>query len=147
MISLKDYASKNNISYEAVRQQVKRFEKELVGHITQVGRTRFLDDEAERFLDERRKTNPVVVLERSKDEEVERLEQENKMLLLKVAKLQDELIEEKEQVKVLQGEKIALLEEQKHLPPVEDLQRKIEELTEQVELEKSKSWWDKLRRK
>lgn len=147
MISMKDYASENNVSYEAVRQQVKRYKNELEGHIIQVSRTRYLDEEAVAFLDERRKKNPVVVMERTKDEEVERLEQENKMLLLKVAQLQEDLLKEKDQVKVLQGEKIALLEEQKNQPSIEQLQEQVDTLKAQVELEQRKSWWDKLRGK
>lgn len=49
-------------------------------------------------------------MESGKDEEIQRLEMENKALLLKVAELQEALLKEKDQVKLLQNEKIELLE-------------------------------------
>ena len=44
MISIRDYAKKNNVSYEAIRKQVKRYENELRGHIIKKSRTQFLDN-------------------------------------------------------------------------------------------------------
>lgn len=44
MVSIRDYAKMNNVSYEAIRQQVKRYEDELNGHIIKQNRTQFLDD-------------------------------------------------------------------------------------------------------
>ena len=100
MISLKDLAHQNGVSYEAVRQQVKRYAVELTGHIFVEGRTQFLDDFAVEFLEGKRKSNPVIVYESDKDEEIERLQEENKALLLrlsekqeKIEQLQDRLIE------------------------------------------------------
>lgn len=49
-ISLKDYANELGISYEAVRQQVNKKQAELEGHIKNIGKTRFLDEEARRIL-------------------------------------------------------------------------------------------------
>ena len=49
-------------------------------------------------------------MESSKDDEIKRLVGENKALLLKVASLQEQLILEKENVQLLQNEKIELLE-------------------------------------
>lgn len=112
VISLKDYAKQKNITYEAVRKQVNRFRNELNGHIHFVGRTQYLDNDAICFLDERRKQNPVVVLQTDKDDEIQRLYNENKALLLKVAELQESLIRENEEVKALQQEQIGLLQAQ-----------------------------------
>lgn len=113
MISIKDYAKSQNVSYEAVRKQVNRYKKDLEGHIYKVGRTQHLDDKAVEFLDSKRMENPVVVIKTSKDEEIQRLSDENKTLLMKIAELQDLLLQEKDNVKLLQQEKIALLEEKK----------------------------------
>ena len=110
MISIKDYAYQKNISYEAVRQQVKRYEKQLGEHVVKVGRTKYLDEEAVAFLDDKRKKNPVIILEQNKDDELEQLKNENKALLLKVAELQEALLNEKDKVEMLREEKIALLE-------------------------------------
>lgn len=111
MISLKDYAKSKNVSYEAIRKQVSRYKVELEGHITKQNRTQYLDDEAVAFLDQKRAENPIVIIESGKEEEIERLTAENKALLLKVAELQDKLLQEKDMVKQLQTEKIELLEQ------------------------------------
>lgn len=110
MISLKEYAKKKNISYEAVRKQVNRYRDELGEHLSKQGRTQFLDEEAEQFLDDKRAANPVIIVEHDKDEQIEQLKAENKNLLLKVAALQEQLLQEKDNVKMLQQEKIELLE-------------------------------------
>ena len=110
MISIKDYAKEHNITYEAVRKQIKRYQKELDGHISKVNRTKFLDDFAVEFLNEKRKNNPVVIIEANKDEQIQRLNEENKALLMKIAELQEQLLKEKDNVKLLQEEKIKLLE-------------------------------------
>lgn len=113
MISIKEYAKSKGVSYEAVRKQVARYEKELKDHVKKVNRTKYLDDEAVAFLDEKRADNPIIIMESSKDEEIQRLYDENKMLLMKVAELQEALLREKDEVKLLQNEKIELLEAKK----------------------------------
>lgn len=110
MVSLKEYAKNKGVSYEAVRKQVNRYKDELKGHISKVNRTQYLDEEAVVFLDSKRAESPIIIMESGKDEEIQRLEMENKALLLKVAELQEALLKEKDQVKLLQNEKIELLE-------------------------------------
>lgn len=127
MVSLRDYAKQKCVSYEAVRKQVKRYSKDLEGHIQKNGRTQFLDDEAVAFLDSKRQENPVVLLQADKDEELERLRNENKALLLKVTELQDALLKEKDNVKTLQAEKIELLE-----------------MSRQQEAAGKQRWWQRL---
>ena len=67
MVSIRDYAKMNNVSYEAIRQQVKRYEDELNGHIIKQNRTQFLDDVAVDILDQHRKENPVVIINKDTD--------------------------------------------------------------------------------
>lgn len=112
VISLKEYARNNNISYEAVRQQVVRYASELEGHIIKDGRQQFLDEEAVSFLDEKRKKNPVIIYQASKDEEIERLEEENKALLIKLAQVQEQLLGAQTQIAQLKdvSAKVVLLE-------------------------------------
>lgn len=110
MVSLKEYAKNKGVSYETVRKQVNRYKDELKGHISKVNRTQYLDEEAVAFLDSKRAESPIIIMESGKDEEIQRLEMENKALLLKVAELQEALLKEKDQVKLLQNEKIELLE-------------------------------------
>lgn len=111
MVTLKEYASSKGCSYEAVRKQVNRYKKELDGHISKVGRTQYLDEDAVIFLDSKRASNPIIVLENGKDEEIKRLNEENKRLLIKIADLQDALLQEKDQVQELQEQKMKLLEQ------------------------------------
>lgn len=93
VMSIKNYAKARNISYEAARQQVKRYADELDGHITRQNRTQYLDDFAVELLDEHRQQSPVVVINQDKDEELEKLRDENKALMQRVMLLQGELIE------------------------------------------------------
>ena len=137
VISLKDYAKQNNISYEAVRKQVVRYADELGAHIIRDGRQQFLDDEAVAFLDAKRQKNPVAIIQMDKDERIEALEEENKILLKKLNLVQDELIKEKDKVQTLLDEKreeIKLLEVQNA-----DLSAEKENLVLEVQEEKETS--------
>ena len=103
MISFKEYATEHRISYEAVRKQVSRYEKELAGHIEKRNRKQYLDDYAVKFLDERRNSNVVAVLSDDKNEAArnEELQEENKQLLYKIAQLEEQLRDaEKDQGKM-----------------------------------------------
>ena len=110
MISMKDYAEQKGISYEAVRRSVNRYKEELEGHIVVQNRSKFLDDEAVAFLDSKRQQSPIVIINQDKNEELERLRNEKEALLIKIAELQDALLQEKDKVAVLQEKNIALLE-------------------------------------
>ena len=109
MITLRDYANQKSISYEAVRRQIKRYSSELEGHITKQGRTRFLDDEAVSFLEEHRQDNAVSV--QNNIASLAKLEEENKMLLQKIAALQEMIISRDETIKQLQADKMQMLED------------------------------------
>lgn len=91
MISLKEYAAKNKISYEAVRKQVVRYKKELGPHLVKVDKTQYLDDEGETFLNERRSKNPVVVEQKDKNEQIEELEKQIKILLSEKSMLESKV--------------------------------------------------------
>lgn len=112
VISLKDYAAQNNISYEAVRQQVNRYKDELGSHIIRDGRQQFLDEEAVAFLDARRMKNPVAIIQQSKDEAIEALRAENERLRMKLEVVQDRVYE-LQQYKIEAEEKRHVLEDAK----------------------------------
>ena len=99
MVSIRDYAKMNNVSYEAIRQQVKRYEDELNGHIIKQNRTQFLDDVAVDILDQHRKENPVVIINKDTDSRLKQLEDENKNLLIKVAQQADKISQLNEDLK------------------------------------------------
>lgn len=104
MITIREYAAKQHISYEAVRKQLKRYSRELEGHLVKQNRTQFLDEYAVQFLDEKRKHNPVIVMEHSKSEELESVKQENE-------ELKNRIIELQSMVMALQEEEVSLIEE------------------------------------
>lgn len=117
MITIKDYAKQKGVSYEAIRKQIKRYDAELEGHLIKQNRFFMLDDEAVQFLDGKRSENPVIVYEQNKDEELEQLRQENKMLLIQMntvqdqlGKVQQKLIAEMSTTKLLTQEKVQYLE-------------------------------------
>lgn len=117
MITIKDYAKQKGVSYEAIRKQIKRYDAELEGHLIKQNRFLMLDDEAVQFLDGKRSENPVIVYEQNKDEELEQLRQENKILLIQMntvqdqlGKVQQKLIAEMSTTKLLTQEKVQYLE-------------------------------------
>lgn len=93
MISLKDYAKKKNVSYEAVRKQVNRYRAELGDHLYRFERTQYLDEEGEAYLDRKRASNPVILIAHDKDAQIEELIQQNESLKIKVAELQEQVIQ------------------------------------------------------
>lgn len=112
VVTLRDYAKQNNISYEAVRKQVVRYKKELDGHLIRDGRQQFLDEEAVAFLDAKRQKNPVAIIQMDKDEAIEDLKAQLDVAKNKIIALQeqrDQLKDEKHALE-LENAKIALLE-------------------------------------
>lgn len=112
VISLKDYAKQNNISYEAVRKQVVRYADELGAHIIRDGRQQFLDEEAVTFLDAKRQKNPVAIIQMDKDERIEDLQRQLDVAKNLIIELQEERNKLKDEKYALEQEtaKIALLE-------------------------------------
>lgn len=98
MINLKDYAKKQGISYEAIRKQVARYRDELGDHISYQGKTQYLDEIAEEFLDGKRAVNAIHIIEHDKDEQIEDLKHQNELLKMKIMELQEQLIASKDQL-------------------------------------------------
>lgn len=124
MVTVKEYAEQQGKSVQAVYKQMRAKENAalLENHIflQKIGNktAKVLDDEAVEILNNASKQAPTVVLKNDKDEQIEALKaekellaNENKVLLVKVAELQEQLLQEKDNIKLLQQEKIALLEE------------------------------------
>lgn len=105
-MTIKEYAKTHGISYEAVRKQLSRYRKELDGHITTSGQTKYLDDFAVEFLDKRRKSNPVVVLRQSEREEVEILKEQIEALKNELMTTQKRVIELQSENQLMLADKI-----------------------------------------
>ena len=72
-LSLKDYAKRMNVTYEAVRRQLQRYENELEGHVIHRNKTRYLDEYAVEFLNKKRRESPIIMYQMDQSEEIERL--------------------------------------------------------------------------
>lgn len=162
MITIRDYASDVGVSYEAVRQQIKRYSKELKGHIHQDGRTQFLDDAAVSFLNEKRAKNPVVVYDKGRDQRLQELEEENKDLWKALNEAKDKVIElvgAQAQLEIAQKTQLLLEESRDEYKEQakkaaqeasEEHQRAItlenekKALEAEIEALKKRSWWDVL---
>ena len=143
MITIKDYAKQKGVSYEAIRKQIKRYEDELEGHLVKQNRFLMLDDEAVRFLDGKRSENPVIVYEQNKDEELEQLRHENKVLLIQMntvqdqlGKVQQKLIAEMNNTKLLTNEKVQYLE---YKAQAEQKERQLQDLAKARDAAQEKS--------
>ena len=195
MITVKEFAKKQHRSVQAIYQSIDRYKLQLEGHITKVGRTSYLDDEAVAFLETKREQNPVVIYQQDKDEELERLRQNADVMKAKIAELQEAVNNSQKEYIALQKENARLLalpadtakklavaeielknaneklqerekeiEEQKGelearatqfksaLEDAEkqrqeirdDYQKQIDRLNEELRIESSKTWWQKL---
>lgn len=141
MITIKDYAAAHGISYEAVRKQISLYKADLEGHIVVQRRQKFLDEEAVRFLDEHRAQSAVSVLIDDRKDQIKELEEENKMLMKEIARLQAEgngfrdqiiqLLTEKQEYIEDKGRMAFMLEQ--HEQQGKDLEKALEDLSESRE--------------
>lgn len=105
MVTIKDYAKKHGISYETVRRQVKQYAAELDGHTVQQGRTTFLDEIAEAFLDRHRNTNTVVLYDKAPADLLDQLKEENRNLYQQLTVAQARIIDLQDAQRLLEAER------------------------------------------
>lgn len=131
LVTIKQYAEDQGISYEAVRKQVVRYSDELSGHIIKRDRRQFLDQWAVDFLTEKRRQSPVVLVNMDQSEENERLREEIDSLRVKLMTAQNELLSEKDRIIQLQDEAKKMIEDQsRYTALLEDNKAKEEKLRE-----------------
>ncbi len=111
-ITLKEYAEKKHISYEAVRKQVIRYQDELKDHIIRKNKTQFLDEWAVAFLSERRRESPIVLTTENQSEQIEKLTAELADLREKLMSAQNELLAAKDRIIDLQDSQKLMIESQ-----------------------------------
>jgi hypothetical protein len=134
VLSIREYGKTKNVSYEAIRKQIIRYDKELAGKILTRGRTKYLTDEAIQFLDAHRAINPII--EFKEREKSEHEEQKNEL-----ADLRDKYTALLEQLAMMQKEhaqeRIALTDK------IEALYQKQIELLEANTGKRKKWFWQK----
>ena len=149
MIQIKDYAREKHVTYEAVRKQIKRYEADLEGHIIRQGNTQFLDDEAVKFLDGKRASNPVIIYEHDKDIQIEQLQDENANLKTALAEAEHkraetlEALGKEKDLRIEQQSQMLALEqksdeERKRMDEVIESNRQMIELVQQKDEERQR---------
>lgn len=113
LLTIKEYAAKKHVSYEAVRKQIQKYKNnELKDHIVRKNKTQFLDDYAIDFLDNRRRESPVMLYQENRDEELERLREDNQRLLAELNGAKSRIISQQDRLYELtvSEQKMLLLE-------------------------------------
>ena len=103
MTTIREYAKRKGVSYEAIRKQIARYREDLDGHITTKRQTKYLDDFAVSFLDDRRRDSPIIVYNQERSEEVQLLKDQ-------VESLRNELMTTQKRVIDLQSENQLMIE-------------------------------------
>lgn len=106
MMTLKQYAESQGISYEAVRRQVNRYAEELSDHIVKQDRKQFIDQWAVDFLTEKRRESPIILQTTDQSEEIDQLKQEIESLRTKLMTAQERIIGLQDENKVMIETKI-----------------------------------------
>ena len=122
---VKDYAKERNISHQAVYKLIDNHEAELKDYIVKQGRTRFLLPEAEKILDSYRNKAQIVIEKQDRIDEIERLNAENKNLLLKVATQADKIATLAEEAK---NNAILIAEANNNAKLLEDKTKQLDEI-------------------
>ena len=151
MITIREYARKNNVSYEAIRKQIKRYESELKEHIIKQNRTQFLDEVAVEILDRHRGESPIVIVNQDTSSKLQLLEEENKNLLVKVAAQADKISQLSEELKNKTEKMTSLLLEDKEktllLEQKKNQEEELERLKKELEEERNNGFFSRLFKK
>lgn len=140
LMTLKQFAEDQGISYEAVRRAVKRHGDKLTGHIIENDGIRYLDEEAVKILKERRRESPIVVQTMDQGEEIRELTAQIESLRAQLMQAQNELLSSKDRIIALQDELKAGIEDrakyQLLLTDHEEQRKKLEEAEADLDQEK-----------
>ncbi len=114
METLREYASRHGISYEAVRKQVRRYAKELNGHITREDGQQRLDDYAADFLDKHRGERTMLLSAADDD-----LRQALLSAHEEIRRLQAQIIAKDEQIIDMKDKQLAIADKLAHIDLLE----------------------------
>jgi hypothetical protein len=124
-MTIKEYADKHGKSVQSVYKQMKSKEnaKRLEGHIflRKIGNknVQVLDEVAISVLEEASTQAPHVIVQMEDKEQIARLQEENKELLVKLTEVQKSLLNAKEQSLLVEQQKLLLEDKQKQLDELE----------------------------
>jgi len=106
LVSIREFAEMQMVSYEAVRRQTHTYAEQLKGHIIKKGRTQYLDNYAVEFLSERRKENAIIESKRNYQLEIRSLQEELENYKIKLLEAQNRIISLQERQQALETENI-----------------------------------------
>lgn len=92
-MSIAELAKDCNVSYEAIRRAVSKYQTELQDHITTQNGKMLLDEEAVGFIREKRRTSPIVVRIEEKTADAEEYQKELEDMKKRLIAIQEKLIE------------------------------------------------------
>ena len=136
IMTIKQFADSQGISYEAVRKQVVRYSDELSGHVIRKNRTQYLDEKAVEFLQERRRESPIILQNMDQGEEISRLQAQLESMRAQLVSAQNKLLESQERIISLQDEAQKALEDKARytalLEDNETQKKKLQETEDQL---------------
>lgn len=151
MQTIKEYALRHKISYEAARQQVNRHADELGQNIVKIGRTRYLTDEGVAILEGRRSQNTATAKRDETQAELQNLSYQYNMIVQKLMETQEQFIREQAKNAELQAQiidmletKIDALETRQEAPQGQEDSQVIETPSETLETPQGLTWWQRL---
>lgn len=134
LVTIREFADLQGITYEAVRKQVVRYSEELSGHVVRKNRTQYLDEVAVKFLQERRRESPIILQNTNQGEEISRLMDQVESLRAQLVSAQNKLLESQERIISLQDEAQKALEDKaRYTALLEDNETKEKKLQETEE--------------
>lgn len=101
-LTITQFAETEGISYEAVRQQIRKAGPALDGHIFKISGVKYLDEWAVDFLRERRRKTTVYVHTKKTDDEVEALQKRVEDLTARLLAAQDMIAESRKEASTAQ---------------------------------------------
>ena len=135
VMSIKEFADAQGISYEAVRKQVVRYSDELSGHVIRKNRKQYLDETAVEFLKERRRESPIVLQTIDQADEISRLQDQMEALKAQLVSAQNKLLESQERIISLQEDVQKAIEDRvKYTALLEDKEASEKKLLETEDL-------------
>ena len=136
LVTIKQFADSQGISYEAVRKQLHKYSEELSGHVIRKDRTRYLDEVAVKFLQERRRESPIILQNMDQGEEISRLQAQLESMRAQLVSAQNKLLESQERIISLQDEAQKALEDRARytalLEDNETQKKKLQETEDQL---------------
>lgn len=130
VMTIRQFAEDQHVSYEAIRRQLVIYRKQLEGHIIRDKQYKLLDEYAVEFLRTKRRHSPIVAINQEREETIDTLKNN-------LVSAQNMIVELQQQLDELKDQKRAMIEtETRYRMALEQLEQKdgfIKQAQEQAE--------------